>query len=172
MSHGALAIQSGIVYTTTIIVMNTNEEAFLMRDIDALVQHVHDGGGKVTTQRLLIWQALYQNTTHPTAEDLYAQLRPSLPSLSLTTLYNALNELVEWGEVRRFDIGDGHIHFDPNIVSHAELVCLRCHSVIDAPEISVKPQMPAEIAGYQIISRAEQYYGFCPRCRGEAGISA
>ena len=135
-----------------------------MHSIEELVQIVRDRGGKVTAPRIVIWQTLAQTEYHPTAEELYKHLKTLLPSLSMTTLYNALNELVDWGEIRRFDTGDGHIHFDPNVLPHAEVVCLDCHAIIDAPEIVVPKSIPEVIAGYRIVTRTEQYYGYCPIC--------
>lgn len=137
-----------------------------MRTVEQLVVHVREQGGKATSQRILIWAALWGDRTHPTAEDLYQRLKPLLPSLSMTTLYNVLNELVEWGDLRRFDTGDGHAHFDPDTSGHAELVCMRCRSVIDAPEGAVpQNEIPRRVAGYTILSRSEQYFGYCPDCQ-------
>ena len=144
-----------------------------MRTVEALTAHVRRQGGKATAQRLLIWSALYQDRSHPTVDDLYRRLKPAAPSLSLTTLYNVLNELVEWGDVRRFDAGDGHIHFDPDTSGHAELVCLRCHRVVDAPDGAIpEPCAPAEIAGFAIVTRSEQFFGFCPTCRRTIAATA
>jgi Fur family peroxide stress response transcriptional regulator len=137
-----------------------------MRSIEELSAHVRQQGGKVTPQRLAIWQALTNDKTHPTAEDLYERLRETMSTLSLATLYHVLNELVEWGEVRRFDTGDGHTHFDPDTRPHAELVCLRCHTVIDAPKTAYTAvTLPSELAGYHIVTRSEQYFGYCPACQ-------
>ena len=140
-----------------------------MHSIETLSERVRERGGKVTYQRLLVWRALADDRTHPTAEEIYTRLKAQMPTLSLTTVYNILNELVEWGELRRFDTGDGHIHFDPNAEAHAELICMRCHSVIDVPgsedaSHAARP-LPTEIAGYRIVTHSEQYYGFCPACR-------
>lgn len=146
-----------------------------MRSLEALSAQVRALGGKVTMQRLAVWQTLEHDTTHPTAEDLYARLKAGFPTLSLATLYNVLNELVEWGDVRRFDTGDGRIHFDPDTHPHAELICMRCHSVIDAPmtarseALPVAAAIPGELAGYRIVTRTEQYVGFCPTCRQAMG---
>lgn len=137
-----------------------------MHSVESLVEQVRARGGKVTTQRVLIWRALEHDETHPTAEALYARLKPAMPGLALATLYNVLNELVEWGELRRFDAGDGRTHFDPDTTDHSELICLRCHKVIDAPSHASRP-LPPEIAGYRIITRTEQYYGYCPDCQRE-----
>lgn len=136
-----------------------------MRTVEELIERVREQGGKATSQRILIWTSLSEDRTHPTADDLYRRLKPVLPSLSMTTLYNVLNELVEWGEIRRFDTGDGHIHFDPDTSGHAELVCMRCFAVIDAPKGSVpEHNVPQEVAGYAIVSHSEQYFGYCPLC--------
>jgi Fur family transcriptional regulator, peroxide stress response regulator len=144
-----------------------------MRSVDALTEQVHRQGGKATSQRILIWRALEGDRTHPTAEDLYARLKPQLPSLSLATLYHVLNELVEWGDLRRFDTGDGHIHFDPDTSGHSELVCLRCHTVTDAPETGEGPaSIPAELGGYRIVTHSEQFFGYCPSCQKELAMAA
>ncbi len=145
-----------------------------MQSVESLVRRVRAQGGKVTAQRMLIWRALEGDQTHPTAEDLYTRLKPLLPGLSLATLYNTLNELVEWGEVRRFDAGDGHIHYDPDCSPHAELVCLQCHTIVDAPAHIARPAIPAEIAGFRIVLRSEQFFGICPTCqaKSDAGSAA
>ena len=137
-----------------------------MRTVDQLIESVRQQSGKATLPRILIWTALQDDRTHPTADDLYQRLKPVAPSLSRTTLYNVLNELVEWGDLRRFDTGDGHIHFDPDTSGHAELVCMRCHAVMDAPGGTVpEHRVPEGIAGYVIISHSEQYFGYCPACQ-------
>lgn len=139
-----------------------------MRSVDELIERVRRQGGKATSQRILIWSALVNDLTHPTAEDLYRRLKPQLPSLSQATLYNVLNELVEWGEIRRFDTGDGRIHFDPDTSGHAELVCMRCRRVMDAPAGAVpEHRVPEQVAGYRIVSHSEQYFGYCPDCQRE-----
>lgn len=136
-----------------------------MQSIETLAQRVRAQGGKVTAQRVLIWRALEGDQTHPTAEEIYARLRSTLPGLALATVYNTLNELVEWGELRRFDAGDGHIHYDPDCTSHAELVCLKCHAIIDLPDRTNQPHIPTELEGYRVVLRSEQYFGYCPACR-------
>lgn len=137
-----------------------------MRTVDQLIEHVRRQGGKATAQRILIWSALYQDGTHPTADDLYRRLKPAAPSLSLTTVYHVLNELVEWGDARRFDAGDGHIHFDPDTSGHAELVCLRCHRVVDAPAGALPERRPPdEIGEFAVVTHSEQYFGYCAACQ-------
>jgi Fur family transcriptional regulator, peroxide stress response regulator len=137
-----------------------------------LVALLRARGKKVTAQRVLIYRALLGDRTHPTAEQIHSRLKEQLPGLSLTTVYAALNELVQAGEARRFDAGDGSVHYDPEMRPHAELVCIECGRIEDAPFQRAPKQTPAEVAGYQILRRTELLHGVCPACqRKRSGAS-
>jgi len=138
-----------------------------VRSVDELIERVRARGGKVTPQRVLIYQALVGDSSHPTAEQLYQRLRPALPHLSLTTVYAVLNDLAEAGELRRFETGDGQVHYDPDTEPHAELVCLRCHRIQDAPPPHGRSPLPSEVDGFVILARTELLQGLCPDCSRE-----
>ncbi len=142
-----------------------------MNTVEALSEIVRAQGGKVTSQRLLIWRALAGDKSHPTAETIYQRVKPLLPSLSPATLYSVLNELVEWGELRRFDAGDGSIHFDPDVSPHAELICLRCHSVRDVPVSHAARPHRRDLGDFRVLTRSEQYYGYCADCSAAMGTA-
>jgi Fur family peroxide stress response transcriptional regulator len=138
---------------------------------EELVSLLRAQGKKVTSQRVLIYQAVLEDRSHPTAEQVHSRLKDQLPGLSLTTVYSALNDLVQAGELRRFDAGDGSIHFDPEMRPHAELVCVRCGRIDDAPMDRAPRRAPAEVGGYRILRRTELLHGVCPRCQ-ESGAEA
>ena len=137
-----------------------------MRSIPELIQLIHQRGGKVTPQRLAIYQALVGDTTHPTAEAMYERIRETMPTVSLATVYKTLNELVAMGELRRFDV-NGISHFDPRTDPHAEVVCLECDAVMDVPFAAVP--VPPSVPGFQIVGQTQTFYGYCERCRLESG---
>src|ERR1041385_8500374 len=83
------------------------------RTTEELVALLRARGKKVTPQRVLIYRELLGDRSHPTAEQLHSRLRETLPGLSLTTVYAALNDLVQAGELRRFGAGGGRGPFDP-----------------------------------------------------------
>lgn len=144
-----------------------------MRSVEELVERVRARGGKVTPQRVLIYQGLIGDTSHPTAEQLHARLVRLLPHLALTTVYATLNDLAEAGELRRFEAGDGQIHYDPDTRPHAELICVRCKRIEDAPAPHGRQPLPDEVAGFRIIGRTEMLHGLCPDCaREQAALGA
>ncbi|HEY5154597.1 MAG TPA: transcriptional repressor, partial [Acidimicrobiales bacterium] len=50
-------------------------------------------GLKVTPQRQRIFTVLYDNPEHPTAEAVYASVSADMPTISLRTVYQTLNDL-------------------------------------------------------------------------------
>ena len=64
-------------------------------------------------QRDVIMSALKSALYHPTADELYAYLRPSNPSLSLATVYRNLRLMAESGEIMRLSIPGEADRFDP-----------------------------------------------------------
>lgn len=133
-----------------------------MRSIPDLAQVIRDRGGKLTPQRLLIYTVLEGSQSHPSAEAVYDLVHEVMPTVSLTTVYKTLNELVSMGEVKRFDV-QGVAHFDPNTNPHAEAVCLSCKRVVDVS--GPAPYNFEDIDGFQITSAALTFYGYCSECR-------
>ncbi len=82
-------------------------------------------------QRELIRNALKGRTDHPSAETIYAELKPQYPHLSLGTVYRNLMLLKNLGEIQSIDIGDGITHFDYDIMPHAHFLCTRCGRISD-----------------------------------------
>jgi len=133
-----------------------------VNSVTDLIENIHARGGKVTPQRLMIYQLLEGSTVHPTAEYIHDQVKEVMPTVSLTTVYKSLNELVAIGELRRFDL-NGVSHFDPNTTPHAEIICLGCGAVVDIPRTSLLP-LP-EIPEFDIVGQAQTFYGYCSLCR-------
>jgi Fe2+ or Zn2+ uptake regulation protein len=133
-----------------------------MHSITELARAIRTRGGKVTPQRLMIYEALEADTSHPSAEAVFERIRQKMPTVSLTTVYKTLNELVAIGELRRFDV-NGVSHFDPRTDAHAEAVCLRCNAIQDV-EFRGAPTAPA-VQGFEIVGQTQTFYGYCESCR-------
>lgn len=134
-----------------------------MRTIHNLTQVLRERGLKVTPQRLMIFQVMEGNTNHPTAEDVYHHVVETMPTISLTTVYKTLNELVEMGEIQQIDLGDGTSRFDPNTDPHGHLVCTRCKNVNDMPANAFNVSI-SDAQGFQIGRVHVMVYGTCANC--------
>lgn len=89
-------------------------------------------GLRCTRQRAVVYEALRGTTSHPTAEELLAMVRPVEAGISLATVYNTLDALCERGLVRRLASGAGACRFDATVEDHAH-VTLADGRVVDVP---------------------------------------
>jgi Fur family peroxide stress response transcriptional regulator len=124
-------------------------------------------GLKSTLQRTAIYHALVCSTAHPTAEDLFAQVSPAFPMLSLNTVYYTLGVLRTAGLVQEVNIGHDRARFDANLSPHHHVICLRCQTILDVMDpklnrLTSPSGLPEDFAitNYQVAFR-----GYCGPCR-------
>ena len=92
-----------------------------------------DHGLRCTRQREMVYMALAATKQHPTAEDLYRTVRDIDPGLSLATVYNTLEALVECRLGRRLSSGGGPCHYDADMDPHVHLT-LKDGQLVDVPQ--------------------------------------
>lgn len=141
--------------------------------IDEMRQKLRDSGHRITPQRLCILEALLAANTHPSAEEIYAQVRKISPTTSLATVYKTLDTLRDMGEVMEMEIGDGRFHYDgvhPQFHPHA--ICTRCGTIadIELPGLSCLPVQAGEASGYEIHAQRVEFYGLCTSCQSAPPI--
>ena len=87
---------------------------------------------RVTPQRLAVCSYMDGRRDHPTAQEVMAALKPEYPSLSLTTVYDTLNSLVNGGAISRIgDVAGVGARYDGNPRPHVNVVCTTCGHVLD-----------------------------------------
>ena len=122
-------------------------------------------GLKVTPQRQCIFRLLHGNDAHPTAESVYAVARVEMPTISLKTVYQTLNDLASMGEIQQLDLGTGASRFDPNVDAHHHLVCTVCGKVRDLYADYAGLTVPArQRQGFTIGSAEVVFRGVCGEC--------
>lgn len=125
-------------------------------------------GLKVTPQRQCIFRVLDHNEVHPTAEAVHAAAVSEMPTISLKTVYQTLNDLAAMGEIQALDIGTGSTRFDPNVDGHHHLVCTECGRVRDVyarQQVSVPVE---QLAGFTVATTEVVLRGRCDDCADPA----
>ncbi len=136
-----------------------------MKTTAELTELFRQRGLKMTAQRQRIFEALTGNERHPTAEAIYATVRRDIPSISLKTVYQTLNDLVAMGEIQQFELGTGSSRFDPNVDSHHHLVCTSCGRVRDFHAV-LSLDVPAEQQrGFLVTTSEVVFRGLCEDCQ-------
>lgn len=100
---------------------------------DAIRDLFHARAIRHTRQRELVYAALAATKAHPTADELYDSVHAADSELSMATVYNTLDALVEAGLARRVPSGSGPCRFDADVSEHAHLLTAD-GAVRDLPE--------------------------------------
>lgn len=144
-----------------------------MRSPTELGQLFRARGLKMTPQRECIFQVLDGSTVHPTAEVVFAEARRRMPTMSLKTVYQTLNDLAEMGEIQALDLGTGSSRFDPNVDAHHHLVCTGCGRVQDLyADFGVLEVPPGAGHGFSVGNAEVVFRGMCASCRQVAASPA
>jgi Fe2+ or Zn2+ uptake regulation protein len=139
-----------------------------MNSVDHFCTQLKAQGRRVTPQRRAIIQALVENHSHPTAEQVLTRVRGNMPNLSPATVYNTLHELVDIGVLQELDLGLGERHYDVFPANHAHLVCSRCGRIEDVP-CNSEALMPSSehMHGFLLKECNVVFRGYCPACASQ-----
>ena len=88
-------------------------------------------GLKATQQRLVILHAICNSKKHPTAEDIYDAVKTNNPSLSLATIYSALETFTSKGLINKVPVKDGAMRYDAHTAAHHHIYCTNTKEIID-----------------------------------------
>lgn len=86
---------------------------------DALTQRLADSGLRATPQREVVYSVLLTKRDHPTADEVFARVKTEMPTISLATVYNCLETLVQCDLVRAVNFERGPTRYCPNLRPHA-----------------------------------------------------
>lgn len=139
-----------------------------MRDLAALTAAMHERGLRVTPQRQVIHALLAEGPNHVTVDAVHEAVVAVLPTVSLRTVYQALHDLDELGEIRLVPLGGGAYRVDTRTDAHAHLMCARCGDVRDV-DLEPGAILPARSQrhGFTVEATDVVFSGVCPRCRAE-----
>ena len=84
-----------------------------------------------TVQKQIILDALIKLGTHPTVEEVYAEVQKKHPTISKTTVYRNLRGLAEAGKAHQVALPDSTERYDGYTEQHYHFRCRSCTRVFD-----------------------------------------
>ena len=95
---------------------------------------------KYSRQRELIYHSLQTRKDHPTAEELYLDLKSEMPEIGIATVYRNLSDLCQKGKIMKIKSKHGPDRFDGNLMSHIHFQCEQCNSIVDIELMSAQKE--------------------------------
>ncbi len=80
---------------------------------DELISVLKERNYRLTPQRVELVRLIAASVGHPSAAQLYAQIKTQFPTMSQATVYKTLALLKEMDQVLEIDLGDDR-HYDGN----------------------------------------------------------
>ncbi|MCQ2560998.1 MAG: transcriptional repressor [Clostridia bacterium] len=115
-------------------------------------------------KRDAILECIRSTTSHPTADWIYAQLKPEITDLSLGTVYRNIAAFKKEGLVSSIGVIDGMERFDGNTMAHPHFICTCCNSVIDVDDVPPAENFAESVKCGKVTQMAVTFTGICNEC--------
>jgi len=124
-------------------------------------------GLRMTGQRKAVFEALFRQSGHFTADQLLQDARKMDDTVSRATVYRCLPLLVESGTVRKIDVGQDNKFYALNESSasfKAQVICSDCDRIfdVDAPFMEWYGRTVSEKLGLEVNDQCLQVQARCP----------
>ena len=135
--------------------------------MEKIIEKYRGKGFKLTPQRLAILSYLEGNKNHPSAEEIFSDLKKANPTLSFATVYNTVQALICRGELCELNIDPERRRFDPDASPHHHIRCTSCGRIDDVMvDYSASLELPDEVLrDFDVQTNHVDFYGLCTDCR-------
>lgn len=144
----------------------------MTKTVDFYLTILRNAGHRITEQRQLICEYLAQTNQHPTPYQVYTDIHTRHPEISRATIYNTLNTLQQLGAIVEINFGANHTHYETDPSPHVNLICLRCHQVVDyhseaANAVTTTAEFTTlqQALGFQPLATKVDIIGLCRPCQ-------
>jgi Fur family peroxide stress response transcriptional regulator len=133
----------------------------------AYEETISHNGHRLTPQRREVYNVLLEDRDHPTATEVFLRAKKRVPSISLATVYNCLETLVECGLAKQVNVEREATRYCPNLSEHGHFVCDSCGIVSDIPVAKggSLTQFLKVPSGFIINHSEITLRGTCPACK-------
>jgi Fur family peroxide stress response transcriptional regulator len=119
-----------------------------------------------------VLEVLRANTRHPTAQEVYDEVRRARPHIGLATVYRILRQLAEQKMIKVWGYGSESARYDACTHRHDHACCTECGALLDVPVEVVlshaELEKAARATGIEMGSHEVRIYGRCQDCQAKS----
>lgn len=132
---------------------------------ETIIQELQKAGFRMTRHRRAIINIIAERQDHPSVRQVYDKMRMNDPGISLATVYNTLNMLVEMKLLKELEFEETDNRYDTNLSPHINLICTICGSINDFEyDLPVATDIIREKEGFITKESRMEYRGICINC--------
>jgi Fe2+ or Zn2+ uptake regulation protein len=128
---------------------------------------LREHGGRITSSRRFLLEAIFDAQGHSTVEELAARVQAKAPDVHLSTIYRNVEELEKLGIIEHSHLGHGAATYHLAAGAHSHFVCETCGTTFEAPDAlftNLSKNARAQF-GFEINPHHFAVYGRCRDCR-------
>ncbi len=107
---------------------------------------ISEKGLKVTHQRIVVYQAVFNSDNHPTAEQVFDLVKENNPSITLATVYKTLEAFVENRLINKVSTPQGTMRYDARTDNHNHIYISNTNEILDFEDEELKNIMMAYLS--------------------------
>jgi Fe2+ or Zn2+ uptake regulation protein len=145
--------------------MSSSEHASIDRRLN---ERLATGGFRFTPQRQHVYDVLMQKRDHPTVEEVFIRAKQTMPDISMATVYNCLDALVQCGLIRHVNLDRAATRFCPNMKEHCHFYCDECGGIYDVDFPTTGNRAGLKVPeGFKVKQFEVSIRGVCRDCAGQ-----
>jgi Fe2+ or Zn2+ uptake regulation protein len=122
---------------------------------------LREKGIQPSAQRLAVASFVLETEAHPSADQVWAEVKAVLPAISRATVYNTLNLFVRRGLLRQLALAGGRVVFDPRVEAHHHFIDEATGAIHDVAWDALEVRGAAALRGlevreYQVVMRGRR----------------
>jgi Fur family iron response transcriptional regulator len=115
-----------------------------------LAETLREHGIQPSAQRLAVAEFVLHTAAHPSADQVFAQVKGRVPMISRATVYNTLNLLVARKLLRQLVLAEGKVVFDPHLAPHHHFIDEGTGAIHDIPWDALDVRRVESLKGVQV----------------------
>ncbi|MFH1062301.1 MAG: Fur family transcriptional regulator [Candidatus Omnitrophota bacterium] len=122
---------------------------------------------RITPQRIAIYEALKDDLTHPSADDIYKKVKIKFLNISFDTVNRTLLSYADIGIIKIAESYNRQKRFDPDTENHHHLNCIKCGRIIDFENKDFDElKIPKSINNkYKVLGKRVVLEHICDKCK-------
>ncbi len=133
---------------------------------DDILNELKKAGYRITKHRRKIIEFIAERKDHPSVRLVFNKIKSKEPGITLSTVYNTINLLVEINVLKELEFDETDNRYDTNLTPHLNLVCTICGSITDHEyKLPVNPNIIQSKEGFVTLDYRIEYHGVCSNCQ-------